>query len=168
MHRSIVDFEQDEDADWMAILDCGHRQHVRHNPPLVSRPWVVTEEGRRGQLSRQLDCVRCERFEVPAYFEPYRSTPVFTRDSIPSALQKNHTTRRGVWARIHVLEGSLRYVIEDWHTDTLLSPETQGIVVPEVSHYVRAGGPVRFFVEFYAEPTQQGQLRSARERTVAR
>ena len=25
---------------------CGHRQHVRHNPPFVTRPWTVTAAGR--------------------------------------------------------------------------------------------------------------------------
>ncbi len=38
MNQPIVGFEQDELGDWRAILACGHRQHVRDNPPLVSRP----------------------------------------------------------------------------------------------------------------------------------
>jgi tellurite methyltransferase len=158
MKRSIVGFEQDDVADWMAILDCGHRQHVRHNPPLVSRPWVLTEEGRTSHLAEHLDCVRCERFELPAHFEPYRQSPVFTQDTVPAALQKNHTTRHGVWGKIHVLEGRLRYVVDGWGTDTVLTPDTpQGIVVPEVPHYVRAEGPVRFYVEFHADPAAKGQ-----------
>jgi tellurite resistance-related uncharacterized protein len=152
MKRLIVGFEQDEAADWMAVLDCGHRQHVRHNPPLVSRPWVVSEDGRRSQLAQPLDCVRCERFELPAHFQPYRKTSVFTRESVPAALLKSHTTRRGVWAKIHVLEGRLRYVVEGRQIDTLLAPDTPGIVVPELPHHVDADGPVRFFVEFHADP----------------
>jgi tellurite resistance-related uncharacterized protein len=157
MKRSIVGFEQDKWADWQAILDCGHRRHVRHNPPLASRPWVLSEEGRRSRRTQPLECVRCERFELPAHFEPYRKTPVFTQASVPAALQKNHTTRRGVWARIHVLEGRLRYVVEAQHVDTLLTPETPGIVVPELPHYVKADEPVRFFVEFHADPATQVQ-----------
>ncbi|HVT37151.1 MAG TPA: DUF3565 domain-containing protein [Nevskiaceae bacterium] len=26
----------------MAELECGHRQHVRHQPPGINRPWVTT------------------------------------------------------------------------------------------------------------------------------
>ncbi len=60
MNQPIVGFEQDELGDWRAILACGHRQHVRHNPPLVSRPWVLTEEGRRRFLGHTLKCKRCD------------------------------------------------------------------------------------------------------------
>ena len=26
--------------DWVAELECGHTQHVRHDPPWTNRPWV--------------------------------------------------------------------------------------------------------------------------------
>jgi len=35
-------FHQDEDSDWVAALECGHSQHVRHDPPWMERPWVLT------------------------------------------------------------------------------------------------------------------------------
>jgi hypothetical protein len=66
MRRAIVGFHVDELGDWVAELECGHRQHVRHNPPFVNRPWVVTEEGRRGKLGAQLECVLCEQDRHPA------------------------------------------------------------------------------------------------------
>jgi len=40
--RKIVGFHQDENGDWVAELECGHGQHVRHKPPWTSRPWVTT------------------------------------------------------------------------------------------------------------------------------
>ncbi|WP_353506101.1 DUF3565 domain-containing protein [Variovorax sp. J22P240] len=150
MQRSIVDFVQDEVFDWVALLDCGHRQHVRHNPPLVFRPWVLSEEGRTSQIGAHLQCLRCERFELPEHYKPYRASPVFTEDSVPAALRKDHSTRGSVWGRIHVLEGRLRYVVDIWSTDVTLTPEAPGIVVPDVLHRVEPMGPVRFFVEFYA------------------
>ena len=61
MKRRIVDFHQDEIGDWVADLECGHTQHVRHNPPWINRPWVVTEAGRRARLGRMLECRDCER-----------------------------------------------------------------------------------------------------------
>ena len=63
MQRAIVGFEQDELGDWRAILACGHRQHVRHNPPLSERPWVLTEEGRRRFLGVALECKACDEGE---------------------------------------------------------------------------------------------------------
>jgi hypothetical protein len=61
MQRAIIGFHLDEHGDWVADLDCGHRQHVRHNPPFVNRPWVITEEGRRSKLGVTLECILCEQ-----------------------------------------------------------------------------------------------------------
>lgn len=60
LRRKIVGFHQDERLDWVADLECGHGQHVRHNPPWMNRPWVVTPEGRERFLGFELDCKRCE------------------------------------------------------------------------------------------------------------
>ncbi len=70
MERAIVGFDQDELGDWRAILACGHRQHVRHNPPLVERPWVLTEEGRSRFLGAVLNCKACDEGE------PVNDTPI--------------------------------------------------------------------------------------------
>lgn len=60
MERSITGFHQDEHRDWVAELECGHNQHVRHNPPWINRPWVITPEGRAGVLGRTLNCRKCD------------------------------------------------------------------------------------------------------------
>lgn len=60
MLQPIVSFDQDDEGHWRAVLACGHRQHVRHQPPLVSRPWVLTEAGRASRVGQSLDCVRCD------------------------------------------------------------------------------------------------------------
>ncbi|HKR59772.1 MAG TPA: DUF3565 domain-containing protein [Pyrinomonadaceae bacterium] len=60
MKQKITDFELDDESHWRAILECGHRQHVRHNPPLTSRSWVLTEEGRSSRIGFELDCQLCE------------------------------------------------------------------------------------------------------------
>ena len=46
MQQKITGYHLDEEQHWVAELACGHNQHVRHNPPWVSRPWVTTPEGR--------------------------------------------------------------------------------------------------------------------------
>jgi hypothetical protein len=60
MHQRIVAFELDDEGHWRAKLDCGHYQHVRHDPPLVSRPWVLTESGRAAFVGRTLNCLHCD------------------------------------------------------------------------------------------------------------
>jgi hypothetical protein len=60
MNKRIVGFHADDKGDWVAELECGHQQHVRHNPPWINRPWVMTEEGRSGALDQTLPCNKCE------------------------------------------------------------------------------------------------------------
>jgi hypothetical protein len=60
MQRRIVGFHQDEEHHWVADLECGHSQHVRHDPPWQLRPWVVTSDGRAGHLGTLLVCPRCD------------------------------------------------------------------------------------------------------------
>ena len=60
MDRSITGFHQDDEGHWVAELDCGHQQHVRHNPPWVNRLWVTTVEGRTAALGAALNCRKCD------------------------------------------------------------------------------------------------------------
>jgi tellurite resistance-related uncharacterized protein len=151
----MVGFTTDVDGHWVALLDCGHRQHVRHDPPLVEREWVTSEAGRRGRLGQTLDCVRCDAFELPDGFVPYKTTPVFTEATVPAALRSDHTTKAGVWARIVVSAGRLAYRVQPPLARSLeLTPGCPGIVVPEVRHAVEPLGPVRFTVEFLRAPAE--------------
>jgi hypothetical protein len=60
MKRKITGYNKDEYGDWRAELDCGHYQHVRHDPPLITRAWVLTEGGRESHLGFELNCKRCD------------------------------------------------------------------------------------------------------------
>ena len=33
MQAQVTGFHQDEEVHWVAELECGHNQHVRHDPP---------------------------------------------------------------------------------------------------------------------------------------
>lgn len=63
LKRKIVGFHEDEQRHWVADLECGHGQHVRHDPPLTDRPWVLSPEGRESRIGLELDCKRCEEPE---------------------------------------------------------------------------------------------------------
>jgi hypothetical protein len=60
MKRAIMGWRQDEAGDWVAELSCGHGQHVRHNPPLSFRAWVLEPEGRESFIGFALDCTKCD------------------------------------------------------------------------------------------------------------
>jgi hypothetical protein len=57
--QPVIGFHQDEEGHWVADLACGHGRHVRHDPPLVSRPWVTDAAGRAAMLGRELECLKC-------------------------------------------------------------------------------------------------------------
>ena len=60
MKQKITGFEKDDEGHWRAILECDHRQHVRHDPPMTIRDWVLTPEGRESRIGFELDCKRCD------------------------------------------------------------------------------------------------------------
>jgi tellurite resistance-related uncharacterized protein len=150
MNRPIVAFHADIDSEWVAELACGHRRHTRHTPPFSERPWVLTSEGRKSRIETDLDCVQCDRSEIPLGYEPYRRTPDFDESSVPEALLRLHATRRGIWARIHITRGSIDYHVHaPFNRRERLTPTSPGVVLPEVKHHVALSGQVSFFVEFW-------------------
>ena len=60
MKQPIVGYHRDEEDHWVAELACGHNQHVRHDPPWVSRPWVTSPDGRAAMLGYRLECKKCD------------------------------------------------------------------------------------------------------------
>ncbi len=154
MERPIVGFRVDpEEGSMVARLSCGHGRHMRHTPPHVDRAWVTTEAGRASRLGMMVDCLKCDRMELPDDVVPYRTTKVFTEQSVPAGLLADHRTKAGVWARIEVLSGGLDYVAEDpAPVHQRLIPGVVGVVVPEHPHKVVMDGPVTFQVVFLAAP----------------
>lgn len=100
----------------------------------------------------QKDCLA-----LPPGAQAYRRTPVFTQDTVPAGLLRDHVTREGTWALIHVLEGVVRYRVPGLDVDQDLHPAAApGVVLPQMPHSVQPVGAVRFFVEFYAlQPQEQ-------------
>jgi tellurite resistance-related uncharacterized protein len=146
MLARVVGFHQDEEGVWVAELSCGHRQHVRHNPPWQLRDWVTTETGRSGKLGAELDCLHCNMAAVPEGVTPYKRTPTFSEDTVPAGLLRDHRTKPSTWAHIVVEEGKLEYVCD--RGTFVLQPSARGVIEPGVPHHVRLLGPVRFHVVF--------------------
>lgn len=150
MKRPIVGFHLDQATHWVADLSCGHGQHLRHEPPFTNRAWVTSPAEREEKLGEVLDCLRCDRLEMPEGFGPFKKTPEFDQETVPNGLLKNHATKAGVWAMIHVLEGKLKYYTDCLEGgELLLEPGKPGVVAAQARHRVQCIGPARFYVEFH-------------------
>ena len=55
----IVDFRQDEHGHWVAVLSCGHTQHLRHQPPWQNRAWVLDAAQRQASIDKPFACGWC-------------------------------------------------------------------------------------------------------------
>ena len=87
---------------------------------------------------------------LPAEVSKYATTPEFTEETIPGKLKKSHRTKHETWAKIVILEGTLRYrILEPVLEEVNLSRSNYGVVEPEVPHEVETIGKVRFYLEFY-------------------
>lgn len=72
MIQIIIGFHTDEEHHWVAKLQCGHFQHVRHQPPFINRPWVLKKATRDKMLGESLNCKKCDNkagvdFDVSTY-----------------------------------------------------------------------------------------------------
>lgn len=150
MQRAMTGFHQDSEAHWVAELSCGHTQHVRHRPPLELRQWVVSPEGRSARLGQTLDCIRCDRRELPEGHAAYKRTAQFREDTIPAGLLRHHSTKPGVWGRIVVERGELEfYEADEQAPPRLVTPESPCVILPDVEHRVSPVGEAAFYVEFW-------------------
>lgn len=85
---------------------------------------------------------------LPKDVKVYAETPVFTEDSCPHKLTREHDTKPGVWGRLIVLQGALDFVIPGPPSITQhIETGSMIIIEPTVLHYVVLNGPVRFKVE---------------------
>lgn len=91
-----------------------------------------------------------DRPELPADVELTRTTDRFDRESIPAGLLRAHRVASGVWGRLVVEQGSVRFVFEDDPDGarTVAAGEDQ-VIPPDRLHHLEPVGPVVLLVEFY-------------------
>lgn len=88
--------------------------------------------------------------KLPLNVTSYKKTPVFTQETIPKGLLHRHTTKDGSWGKISVISGQLRYrIFTSPPEEHQLTPNSPGIIEPQVPHQVELLDPVEFYVEFY-------------------
>lgn len=84
----------------------------------------------------------------PDGLEAYKRTSEFTEASVPAALLQRHSTKAGVWARLHVVEGALIFRDLETGRQNRLAAGVHPLIHPQQDHEVEPIGKVRFFVEF--------------------
>ena len=145
----MLGFTRDDDGDWVAQLDCRHRQHVRHDPPMRFAPWVLDDRERQARVGALLDCPLCDRAELPADLEVVRTTASWTEGTMPGGLRRDHRVATGVWGRLVVEQGSLRFrAATAPPVDRVVGTGETQAIPPDVVHSVEPVGAVRFRVEF--------------------
>ncbi len=154
MERAIIGYHRDQEGHWVAELDCGHDQHVRHRPPFEVRDWVLSDGGRAARLGTPLSCPLCDRAELPDGLRLVRSSPEWDEHTLPAGLRHRHRLSSGTWGRIVLQSGRLRLsmaTVPDREIELAGAGAWQAIP-PGVDHEVEPLGPVRFSLEFLRRP----------------
>ncbi|WP_409522276.1 DUF3565 domain-containing protein [Pseudomonas sp.] len=55
----IIGWHLDREGHWVVQLSCGHTQHLRHQPPWQSRPWVLDPQARQRRIGQSFACGWC-------------------------------------------------------------------------------------------------------------
>jgi tellurite resistance-related uncharacterized protein len=85
---------------------------------------------------------------------PYRSTPVFTNDTLPKGLRRAHSTKADVWGLLKVLKGTILYVTEETGERQMVQAPGTVVILPQQLHSVEPQGDMEMQVDFYHEPPE--------------
>jgi tellurite resistance-related uncharacterized protein len=79
-----------------------------------------------------------------------RTTPEFDQDTVPAGLLKAHKISDGVWGRLVVRSGELRFTFDSGDPATRAIAAGDHVVIPPlVPHHVTIDGLVQFVIEFH-------------------
>ena len=88
---------------------------------------------------------------LPSGFVLDRTTAEFDERSVPAGLLRDHRIAPGVWGRLVVRSGALRFGFGDDPEFAVTAGESV-VIPPQQVHHVAVVGPVRFAIEFHRPP----------------
>lgn len=88
---------------------------------------------------------------LPDGLVPNHSSPIFTQDTLPDALQREHALAPGHWGVLNVLDGGLRFLNLETGEDHPVSAPGHVTIHPRMRHRVAVDGPVRCRIDFFRE-----------------
>ena len=95
---------------------------------------------------------------MPEKLIAYKQMPLWTKDTMPEAVQRKHNTKVGTWGKITVLKGKLKFVEltedgEEVASHVFEAGADNPMAQPQAWHRVEAlTDDVEWFLEFYCEP----------------
>lgn len=95
---------------------------------------------------------------MPEKLIAYKRLPLWTKDTMPEAVQRKHNTKVGTWGKITVLKGKLKFVEltedgEEVASHVFEAGADNPMAQPQACHRVEAlTDDVEWFLEFYCEP----------------
>ena len=95
---------------------------------------------------------------MPEKLIAYKRMPLWTKDTMPEAVQRKHNTKVGTWGKITVLKGKLKFIEltedgEEVVSHVFESGADNPMAQPQAWHRVEAlTDDVEWFLEFYCEP----------------
>ena len=99
-----------------------------------------------------------DKKRMPEKLIAYKRMPLWTKDTMPEAVQRKHNTKVGTWGKITVLKGKLKFVEltedgEEVASHIFEAGADNPMAQPQAWHRVEAlTDDVEWFLEFYCEP----------------
>ena len=80
---------------------------------------------------------------------PYKKTPIFNAKNAPKAILEKHNTKEGVWGKLVVISGTLKFIdLENDKEVVLVEGEFQ-IIEPTKWHKLVLIDNPEFYIEFF-------------------
>ena len=100
---------------------------------------------------------------IPPGLIPAGSSLNFTRETIPEALQREHTLASGRWGVLHILEGSILFVDLETGNERLAEAPDRVIIHPGAPHKVVVSGPLTCRIDFFRDQGEESGMRAPGE-----
>jgi Uncharacterized protein/domain, possibly involved in tellurite resistance len=98
---------------------------------------------------------------IPVHFRHTRSTPFWDKKTVPQALLTHHNTKKGVYGRLSVMQGAVKYIgFANEHdaepaVELVIEAGHFGISPPEYWHRVELLTDDTYFnIDFFADPAE--------------
>ena len=98
--------------------------------------------------------------KIPAGLVPSSGSFIFTEDTIPAALQREHTLAPGHWGVLHVFEGSIRFVDLETAVERVVTAPDLITIHPGAPHRVVVESRLRCRVDFFRDLDAEESMRT--------
>lgn len=88
--------------------------------------------------------------EIPNTTTLSRTSPVFTEETVPKGLLKDHNLKAGTWGSLIVEQGQVAFYLAGMTApEAEINAGERWTILPEEKHFIRVHGEARFYIEFY-------------------